>query len=228
MIANAGSDENKKYHGGKAGDQTGKEYRVMSWYSRPWSCVLRYPDIRVGVEIASISRAAALNDYIGYDQWQRATYYEKLKAANWDPSKIKDPCECDCSASTAANIQAAGHRLGNADLQKVNPGLTTSVMRKALMAAGFDCLTDPKYLTSDQYLLPGDILLYDGHHVAVNLDRGTKAGDIRDDDHVTQVAWYIIRKGLRGAARRAYCIEQGENPSIVQARINEMKKLGLF
>lgn len=37
-------------------------------------------------------------------------------------------------------------------------------------------LTASKYLTSDAYLLPGDILLYEGHHTATNLDTGSKAG----------------------------------------------------
>ena len=36
-------------------------------------------------------------------------------------------------------------------------------------------LTDKKYLTSDAYLLEGDILLNDGAHVATNLTNGAKA-----------------------------------------------------
>ncbi len=45
----------------------------------------------------------------------------------------------------------------------------------ALKAAGFEVLTDKKYLTSDAYLLEGDILLNDGAHVATNLTNGAKA-----------------------------------------------------
>lgn len=41
---------------------------------------------------------------------------------------------------------------------------------------GFDVLTDKKYLTSPDYLLEGDILLCEGHHVATNLTTGSKAG----------------------------------------------------
>ena len=47
-ISNSGSDENGAYRGGQAGDQTGTEWRMRSWYNRPWSCVLRYPDQKVG------------------------------------------------------------------------------------------------------------------------------------------------------------------------------------
>lgn len=173
MISNCGHDENGKYTGGKAGDQTGGEYAVINWYNRPWACVLRYPDINVGLKIAEISKDAALNDNVGYDQGQRLTYYNCLREVNWDSAKIITACESDCSASTSANIIAAGNLLGISKLKSISPSNTTSTLRKALVAAGFDLLTDSKYLTSDKYLLPGDILLYDGHHVAVDLDYGS-------------------------------------------------------
>ena len=35
-------------------------------------------------------------------------------------------------------------------------------------------LTDSKYLTGCDYLLPGDILLYDSHHTATNVTIGKK------------------------------------------------------
>ncbi len=174
-ISNCGSNENGKTTGGKAGDQTGKEYRVISWYSRPWKCVLRYSDPKVGEEIARISEAAAKNDNIGYCQTHRRTYHDALKAANWNPAAIKTPVEADCSASTLANIIAAGHKCGIAALKQVNPDGYTGNMRAALKKAGFTVLTDSKYLSSSDYLLPGDILLNDNAHAAVNLTAGTKA-----------------------------------------------------
>ena len=174
-ISNCGSNENGKTTGGKAGDQTGKEYRVISWYSRPWKCVLRFPDPKVGEEIARISEAAAKNDNVGYCQTHRRTYHDALKAANWNPAAIKKPVETDCSASTLANIIAAGHKCGIAALKQINPDGYTGNMRAALKKAGFTVLTDSKYLTSSDYLLPGDILLNDNAHAAVNLTAGPKA-----------------------------------------------------
>lgn len=174
-ISNCGSNENGKTTGGKAGDQTGKEYRVISWYSRPWKCVLRFPDPKVGEEIARISEAAAKNDNVGYCQTHRRTYHDELKAANWNPAAIKKPVETDCSASTLANIIAAGHKCGIAALKQINPDGYTGNMRAALKKAGFTVLTDSKYLTSSDYLLPGDILLNDNAHAAVNLTAGPKA-----------------------------------------------------
>ena len=174
-ISNCGSNENGKTTGGKAGDQTGKEYRVISWYSRPWKCVLRFPDPKVGEEVARISEAAAKNDNVGYCQTHRRTYHDALKAANWNPAAIKTPVETDCSASTLANIIAAGHKCGIAALKQINPDGYTGNMRAALKKAGFTVLTDSKYLTSSDYLLPGDILLNDNAHAAVNLTAGPKA-----------------------------------------------------
>ena len=174
-ISNCGSNENGKTTGGKAGDQTGKEYRVISWYSRPWKCVLRFPDPKVGEEIARISEAAAKNDNVGYCQTHRRTYHDALKAANWNPAAIKKPVETDCSASTLANIIAAGHKCGIAALKQINPDGYTGNMRAALKKAGFTVLTDSKYLTSSDYLLPGDILLNDNAHAAGNLTAGPKA-----------------------------------------------------
>lgn len=174
-IANCGSDEKGKYSGGSAGDQTGKEYCVRSWYDRPWLCVIRYPDATVGQKLATKAKNAANNDNIGYDQGQRLTFYNALKAANWKPKDIKTKCEADCSSSTSALVIAVGHALNLTKLQKVNPSCTTSNLRAALKTAGFEVLTDSKYLTSDDYLLPGDILLKDGSHVAINLTTGSKA-----------------------------------------------------
>ncbi|MCI8962972.1 MAG: peptidoglycan-binding protein [Eubacterium sp.] len=175
-ISNCGHDENGRYSGGKAGDQTGTEYQVRSWYNRPWKCVLRHPDADVGAALAKIAKAAAKNEKIGYDQSQRTTYYTQLKEACWKPEKIKTKCEADCSSSTAANVIAAGYQMGMNKLKKVNPNCTTSNLRGALKAAGFEVLTHSKYLAGDDYLLPGDVLLNDGHHVAINLTSGVKAG----------------------------------------------------
>lgn len=176
MIANCGSNEHGSGYGGQAGDQTGNEYRVRTWYSRPWSCVLRYPDLQKAIVIAQVSRDAANNNNIGYDMGQRMTFYNQLAAVGWNPASITTPCESDCSASTCACIIAAGHKTGDSRLMSISPSLTTSVMRSSLIAAGFMLLTDSRYLSSDAYLLPGDILLKDGAHAAVNLDSGPNSG----------------------------------------------------
>lgn len=177
MIANCGSNEFGSGYGGQAGDQTGNEYRVRTWYSKPWNCVLRYPDLQKAIVIAQVSRDAANNNNIGYDMGQRMTFYNQLAAVGWNPASITTPCESDCSASTSACIIAAGHKTGDSRLMSISPSLTTYVMRSSLRAAGFMLLTDRRYLSSDAYLLPGDILLNDNAHVAVNLDSGPNSGE---------------------------------------------------
>ena len=175
MISNCGKDEHGTYSGGQAGDQTGKEYALIGWYNRPWNCVLRHPDATVREEIAKLARAAALNDKIGYDQYQRLTFWNELAKVGYNPSAITTPCEADCSSSTAAVVKAAGYRLKNEKLKGISQSLTTYGMRSALRNAGFDVLTDSRYLTSDAHLLLGDILLNDQAHVAINVTNGSHA-----------------------------------------------------
>ena len=44
MIAHASANENGGAHGGKPGDQTGKEICKRTYYNYPWDCVLRHKD----------------------------------------------------------------------------------------------------------------------------------------------------------------------------------------
>jgi len=171
-IANSGSDENKKYHGGKAGDQTGHEWELKGWYSRPWTVVLRWPDPAVGLKIAQLGIAAALNNKIGYDQYQRKSYWTQLEKAGYDPSKITTACEEDCTAGVTANCKAAGYLLGIQALKDLPIDTYSGNMKSRFVRAGFKALTEKKYLTSASYLLPGDVLLYESHHGATNITYG--------------------------------------------------------
>lgn len=175
MISNCGHDERGKYSGGKAGDQTGTEWQVINWYNRPWKCVLRHPDAATRKLIAQMAKAAAVNNMVGYCQSHRGTFWTNLADSNFDPAQITVPCEADCSSGVAAIVKGAGYRLKNEKLKNVSTACYTGNLRAALKAAGFEVLTDKKYLTSDAYLLEGDILLNDGAHVATNLTNGAKA-----------------------------------------------------
>jgi len=195
MISNSGHDENGKLSGGAAGDQTGGEWAVRSWYSRPWSVVLRYPDIMIGILIAQLAEEAAKNNKIGYDQSQRGTFWQALKAADYYPANIKTACESDCSAGVAAIVKAAGYISGLTRLQAVSADMYTGNERSVLTGAGFSALTESKYLTSDEYLLPGDVLLYEGHHTAINLDQGSKA--------TVTITNELIKNSVANVAKRA-------------------------
>ena len=179
MISNCGHDENGKYTGGKAGDQTGEEWAVIPWYDRPWNVVLRHPDGQVRALIAQLAQECAENDHIGYDQDSsskndagRYSFWSRLAGVGYDPTKITKDCETDCSGGVSAIVKAAGYLLGNKALQGVSIYSYTGNLRKVLQAAGFEALTDKKYLISDEYLYAGDVLLYEGHHTAINITNG--------------------------------------------------------
>lgn len=175
-ISNSGSDENKAYHGGKAGDQTGHEAELKAYYVRPWTVVLRYPDQAVALKFAELSIDMCLNNKVGYDQDQRNTYWQELQKVNYEPSKITTACEEDCTAGVSANVKAAGYLCGIKALQDI-PICNSRNMRVEFSKAGFQVLTASKYLTSPKYLLPGDVLLYENHHAAMNITLGSAVLD---------------------------------------------------
>lgn len=232
MISNSGHDENGRYSGGKAGDQTGKEWAVIPWYNRPWTVVLRFSDEKIRHYIATLAREAANNDNIGYDQSQRTTFWLQLKQCGYRPKNIKTKCEGDCSAGVTAIVKATGYLLGNSALRNV-PITTTAYLESALKKAGAKALKDKKYLTSDNYLLEGDILLYPGHHTAINLDDGslaksapvkpkTKASTKKSN---TEIAKEVISgKWGSGAVRQEKLHEAGYDYKAIQKIVNKLLK----
>lgn len=171
MIANSGHDENWNISGGKAGDQGG-EFEIRSWYDRPWDCVLVHPNVNVRKEIVRLATDAAKNDSIGYDQSQRIDFWEQLKVVQYEPKRIKSPCEADCSSGVCAIVKSVGYLLGIPELKAIDPNLSTWYMKDAFRQAGFEVWTDKKYLTSDQHIPAGAILLNVAKHTCINLDDG--------------------------------------------------------
>ena len=170
-ISNCGKDEYGGAHGGQAGDQTGKEWWIINWYNQSWQCILRHPNKQVREYLAELGIQAAQNDKVGYDQSENKTYWAQLQKVGYWPKKITVPCEADCSAGVIANTMAVGYLLNINALKNVNATYTGN-MRAGFSAAGFQVLTDRKYLTSSDYLLPGDIILNDSQHTATNLGYG--------------------------------------------------------
>lgn len=174
-ISNSGHDENGKYSGGQAGDQTGTEWQVRSWYNRPWDAVYAPPTEAIGTDVALLAKHAANNDKIGYDQSQRTTFYTQLmKAKDYDPANITTKCEADCSAGVAAIIIAVGKRKSNKKMAAVSKDCYTGNLGEALVNAGWKKHTASKYLTSDAYLGKGWVLLNVSSHTAINLTKGSK------------------------------------------------------
>lgn len=148
----------------KAGDQTNKEVCTRSWYKSSWHTVLRPIDPEVAEKMAVACEAGCANKNVGYDQWNRNTLRTQAEAVGWDLSKITVPCECDCSSFKSVCAECAGvaipYNNGNAP--------TTSTMVSAFKSTGeFKVLQETKYLTSDDYLKRGDVLVKKGHTVMV-------------------------------------------------------------
>ena len=201
MISNSGHDENGRYSGGISGDQTGTEWQIIPWYNRPWNYVLRHPDRNVGNMISELAVEAANNNNIGYDQANRRSFWSQLSSSGYRPANIKSACEADCSSGVAAIVKATGYLLGLDKLKNVSADMYTGNERAALKSAGFEVLTDSKYLTSDKYLYAGDILLYEGHHTAINITDGSEANDVSGETKMTKDKLFAAAKT---ADRRTY------------------------
>lgn len=186
-MSNCGHDENGRYAGGKAGDQTGTEWYLRPWYSYSnsgWNYILRWKDENLGNLFADLAIEAALNDMIGYDQGtagnsgDRYTFRQQMKAVGYRPSKIVKPCECDCSEGTIVLIQAVGHLKGIKELQECNATYTGDMMDYFNSAKGKKYFTvlQGQYLKDSRLARRGDINLNTGHHVNVTVDNGSNSG----------------------------------------------------
>ena len=168
-IGHASIDENGKANSGAAGDQTGKEVVIRSWYNKPWNVVLRPKRAELAEKSARACEAACANPNIGYDQYGRNTLHSKAKAVGFDLAAITEPCECDCSSLMHVCAMAGGAKLSYG-----SNGYTTRTMVNAFVASGdYEKLTDSKYLTTDTYLKRGDIPVKEGSHTVMVLDNGS-------------------------------------------------------
>lgn len=164
-IGHARMDENNGAKNGKAGDQTSKEVVIQDWYSHKsgWQVVFRPKDTAIAEKIAKAAEDICTNDNIGYDQSKRTTLYYKAKAANWNIYKITEKCECDCSSFVTVCVNVAGIA--------ISKDMYTGNQKAVLSSTGkFKVLTNKKYLTSQNYLKRGDVLLGQGHTAIVVSD----------------------------------------------------------
>ena len=189
-IGSARIDERGRTHGGKAGNQTGKELSIQNWYrhSKGWR-VLRCTDTSKVEKIAAAMEAACQNHNIGYDQYERSTLYKLAKSVGFDPGKIIKPCETDCSALVRVCLAYAGIMTDNF--------LTTDEAQKILATGYFVELKDGRYTDHSDHLRRGDILVTrtKGHTVVV-LNSGDKAGTLEIE---LRLGDRLLKKGMSGS-----------------------------
>lgn len=162
------------------GDQTGAEVRTQAWYlhSSGWHFVARFKDRKKAARAAKFCRDACANPHIGYGMGDRNTLRPLAKEANWDASKITQDCNCDCTSFASVCAEAGGVSMDGA-YSWGNAPYSENIRQKLEATGEFVILTDAKYLTSDQYLMCGDIVVnepaYTGHAIMV-LEDGPLAG----------------------------------------------------
>lgn len=224
MIGHACKNEHETYKDGQAGDQTKVEVYIRTWYNRPWNVVLRAKDKNTREKLAQAMEMACKNESIGYAQNTRNTLWNNVKNYQFNPSKTTKAVNTDCSALVCVCCAYAGVPIHY--LQIGTNSLTTSTLRKYLLSSGmFEALTNKKYLTSDKYLLRGDILLYEGHHTAINLDNGIYSNEDIQLKTIDEIAREVIAgKWGSGEDRKKRLANAGYNYSEVQARVNQILK----
>lgn len=186
-IAHASIDERGKISGGQAGDQSGKEVCIRTWYSKPWNQFFHIANDAVRIQFGNNMIDMARNDNIGYDQNQRNTILTQAKKADFDFAKIKTKCEGDCSSVlTTALLGAIYTVLGSAAYKKalailvVNGNCATTSTFKARAAklkdiAAIQCYTSSTYTASTKKAVFGDIYNKSGSHIVCYVDDGKKA-----------------------------------------------------
>lgn len=187
-IGSARIDENGNAHGGRAGDQSGKEVSTQAWYrhSKGWR-VLRCTDEERAEKIARAMQAACDNANIGYDQYQRDTLYNAAKPLGFDPARVDTPCETDCSALVRVCCAYAGIPVDNFR--------TTNEAGVLLRSGAFTELKESRYTDQSAYLRRGDILVTrtQGHTVVV-LSNGSKA----EATSAEEASRTILKRGMKG------------------------------
>lgn len=215
VIAHASINENGKASGGNLGDQTRKEVCTRSWYSKPWSCVIRFIDADMREKVARCMEMAAANDHIGYDQNRRNTLLNLARKYNYDPSKVTENCATDCSALVSLACIYAG--IPESKLVYNGNSATTRTLWQILKSTGeVDIYTTPIYTQKSDKLMRGDILLKEGAHVVVVVQPDGKKS-------IEEIAKEVkAGKWGNGADRMKALTDAGYNYDEVRAAVNKL------
>lgn len=224
-IAHASIDENGKIAGGVAGDQTGKEVCIRTWYSKPWNVVIRFKKAFMRQKTADCMIRAANNPRIGYDQQQRNSLLKYARNVGYDPQKVTTLCETDCSALVSLACIYAG--IPEQALVIKGNSATTRTLKRLLQATGeVDVFEGKEYTAKVDKLLVGDILLSEGHHVVVVVQTDTPMPD-NPNKTVNDIAKEVIDgKWNVGEERKKLLSQAGYSPKEVQAEVNRILKGG--
>ena len=221
-VGSARIDENGNATHGRAGDQTGKEVAVETYYSHPkgWY-MLRAKDIGTAKKIAQAMREGCSNDNIGYSQSDRYGVITYLKTYG-RIAKISVKTNADCSSLVRACCIQAGIQVGD-----FNTASEVAVLEKT------GAFHKAVAVTPSTKLQEGDILVTrsKGHTVIVTEadskptpkpETKPQAGG-KGKKSVEEVAREVIAgKWGVNPERKARLIKAGYNYMEVQAVVNKL------
>lgn len=160
------------YGNTKRGDQNGgKEVSTQEYYlhSLGWR-VFRAKTAaqRKALGDAMLAACNEKKGLIGYSQPDRLALFNQVKDRGYDPAKVTEPTNCDCSSLVRVCCYYAGIKPSN---------FITSSEPSALLKTGeFVELTDSKYTKKSDYLMYGDILVTRSKgHTGIICSNGSKA-----------------------------------------------------
>lgn len=203
-IGSARSSESGSLNGKRGDQKGGREVSTQNWYlhKKGWTIIrLRDPEKRE--KCAYAMQAACDNNHIGYSQNDRLSGYKAAAKVGFDPAKVKEDVNVDCSELVRICLAYAGIGVTN-----WYTGSMISICRD--MPETFEIITGEKAQTSD-YLRRGDILVTNtkGHTVIV-LSDGPKAHPVktipdishhhpvRDWEELAESAQFILTKATQG------------------------------
>lgn len=186
----------------KAGDQTGKEVCIRSYYSKPWKTLLRCKDLNKTEVMAKACEAICNNPNVGYDQSQRTTLHSYLSKNGFNYNDIHTPVECDCSSFMTVCAECAGIF---PQYTGTNPPVTANMVEKFKNTGYFEVITDTSYINKEENLRRGDILVGPPNtHTVMVLDNGSSAAPVQKE-----MSMPVLRRGHRG-----------NNVLIMQSKLN--------
>ena len=215
-IAHASISELNTTSGAK-GDSTGKEVCIRDYYVHKygWNLVLR-PSADIADKVARNAEIVAQNNNVGYSQPDRNSLHTEAQRVGYDLNKITTPCNCDCSSDVTVCVIAAGVK----SLEYTSNAPTTRTMESAFLRTGkFTVLKDSKYLTSDKYLMRGDVIVSVGHHTVIVLDNGSGVKSVEEVAREVLDGKYGV-----GAERKKKLNEAGYSYELVQSVVNRLVK----
>lgn len=223
QIGHASLGSNGKISGDKAGDQNGKEVYIRSWYSKPWTHVIRFRREDMRKKNAECMIKACNNPHIGYNQLRRNTLLQYAANVGYDPSKVTQLCDTDCSALVSLCAIYSGVPQGV--MYQNGNSCTTANLRNRLNNTGLVTVyTDKSYTTKSDKLMVGDILLAEGHHVAIVV-KTDEAMNIAPKKSIHEVALEVIDgKYGKGDDRKRRLTLEGYDYKTVQAEVNRILK----